>query len=210
MFKKAMLSAMGLMTAVTGPIAYFSVSDYCKGGRTAANATRPATAATAAEPAPDRPPIVSTSPALDGGPVRNLADIFRFDLPPEWVTQRWPQVSVGLAQLQLQGYRVPLVTGTAETDLAGSLTYYFDTQQQLQRIAFRGTTGDARNMVGLLTGQYHFTRRLTNDPGLVLYETVGPDGRPGGSLRLHTSPLMKASERHQRFDVELVLDRPQE
>ena len=66
----------------------------------------------------------------------------------------WPQVATGLGQLQLQGYRVPLVSGTTEGDVAGSLTYYFNAQQQLQRIAFQGNTGDPRNLIVLLRSRY--------------------------------------------------------
>ncbi len=60
--------------------------------------------------------------------------MLRFDVTVEWVMQRWPRVSTGLPYLQLQGYRVPLVTGTKVADLAGSLTYYFNARQQVQRI----------------------------------------------------------------------------
>jgi len=56
------------------------------------------------------------------------------------VISRWPRVSAGLAELQLQGYRVPLVSGTTANDLAGALTYYFNSRQQVQRITFQGTT----------------------------------------------------------------------
>ena len=51
------------------------------------------------------------------------------------------------AELDLQGYRVAYVSGTAETDIAGSLSYYFDNTHRLRRIAFNGTTGDARRLV---------------------------------------------------------------
>ena len=131
-------------------------------------------------------------------------------MTPEWIMRRWPRVSTGLAQLQLQGYRVPLVTGTAETDLAGSLTYYFNSQQRLEQIAFRGSTGDARNLVGLLSGRYHLTRRLTNDPSLALYEAVRSDGRPSSALKIQAAAIIKANQPRERFDVQLVLLRPEE
>ena len=115
-----------------------------------------------------------------------------------------------MARLELQGYRVPLVTGTAETDLAGSLTYYFNAQQKLQQIVFRGFTGDARNLVGLLVGRYHLTRRLTNDPALAVFEAVRADGGEMSTLQIHAVPIVKASEPRQRLDVSLVLQRPEE
>ena len=72
-------------------------------------------------------------------PLPSLAEVLRFDVTVEWVMQRWPRVTTGLPQLQLQGYRVPLVTGTSLSDVAGSLTYYFNARQQVQRITLRGT-----------------------------------------------------------------------
>ena len=50
-----------------------------------------------------------------------------------------------LAELDVQGYRVPLVTGTSRDDLAGSLTYYFDKTHHVTHIHFRGTTGDPQD-----------------------------------------------------------------
>ena len=85
--------------------------------------------------------------------------------------------------MQLQGYRVPLVTGTTEADLAGSLTYYFNAQQQVEQIAFHGTDGRRAKLLALLSNRYHFVRRLTNDPGLTVYESVRSDGSPAISCR---------------------------
>ena len=64
--------------------------------------------------------------------------------------------STGLTYLQLQGYRVPLVTGTTLADVAGSLTYYFNAQQRVQRITFRGTTGDPSVLATLLAQRLSF------------------------------------------------------
>ena len=140
----------------------------------------------------------------------SLDEVFRFDLTIRAVLARWPRVSTSLADLQLQGYRVPLVTGPAETDLAGALTYYFNSYQQLQRITFQGTTGDGRELVRFLTAQYGFQRRLTNDPSLFVYEVPRLGGPPQSILRLKLVPTLKADMPHQRFDVWLVIERPEE
>jgi len=140
----------------------------------------------------------------------SLDEVFRFDLTIREVLARWPRVSTSLADLQLQGYRVPLVTGPAETDLAGALTYYFNSYQQLQRITFQGTTGDGRELVRFLTAQYGFQRRLTNDPSLFVYEVPRLGGPPQSILRLKLAPTLKADMPHQRFDVWLVIERPEE
>jgi len=79
----------------------------------------------------------------------------------------------------LQGYRVPLLTGTREDDLAGAVTYYFNPRQEVQRITFRGTTGNANRLIQYLAAQFGFCHRPTNDPGLFLY-VVPEEGSRGG------------------------------
>ena len=137
-----------------------------------------------------------------------LAEVFNFNVTADWVMHRWPRVSTGLPDLPFQGYRVPLVTGTKTSDLAGSLTYYFDTRQQPQRISFRGTTGDPSPLVALLSSRFHFTRRVINDPGVVLYEAVDPADQPAGSLKIRSANVVKANQPYTQFEIELVINRP--
>ena len=216
MFKILVRSALGLIVAVAIPVIFFGAKDFWKGvgfGGATPAAGQPASNAAGATPAATpvtAPPAASTSPALEGAPVHGLGEVLRFDVSPDWIVSRWPRVSTGLAQLQLQGYRVPLVSGTAESDLAGALTYYFNAQQQLQRITFSGTTGDARGLVGLVSAQFHLTRRLTNDPGLMVYEAVQSDNKPASALKIRSASILKADEPYRRFNVEMVLERPEE
>ncbi len=220
MFNKLMLSAVGLMAAVTGPMVFFAVSDYWKTGRAAGAATIVSPAVLSADAGaavgplsgPSRPAGAGTAApsATQGTPLHGLAEVFQFNVTPEWIMRRWPQVATGLGQLQLQGYRVPLVSGTAEGDVAGSLTYYFNAQQQLQRIAFEGRTGNPRNLIVLLRDRYHLVWRPTNDPALVVYEAVGSSNQPTSALRIATAPVLKANEPQHRFEVQLVLERPEE
>ena len=140
--------------------------------------------------------------------VQDASSVFDFHITPEWIVAHWPTVSTGLAQLQLEGYRVPLVTGTAQHDLAGSLTYYFDAEQKLQQITFIGTTGDPRPLIGLLTTRFHLTRRLVNDPGLVVYEAVHYNNQPASSLRIRLAPLAQPNDLYRCYDIELSLGRP--
>lgn len=216
MFRLIVMSGLGLAAAAVGPMLLCSAPGYWSRARDAWSshqglASIPHGLATisttdetlATDPLPPAPEL-----ELEGAPTRHLGEVLRFDVSPGWVMARWPRVSAGLARLQLQGYRVPLVTGTKATDLAGSLTYYFNARQKVDRITFHGTTGDARELVRLLTTRYRFARRLTNSPGLFVYETVQPDGAPGGVLRITSAQVVKASEPYQRFRVELVIDRP--
>lgn len=136
----------------------------------------------------------------------DLAEALRFDVTPAWVMERWPWVSAGLSQLPLAGYRVPLLSGSAEDDLAGSLTYYFNARQQVARITFQGTTGDARKLIRLLISRYGFGRRMTNDPSLFRYEVPVTKGPAQSYLDLR---LDRPKDAHRRFDVALVIERPE-
>jgi hypothetical protein len=122
---------------------------------------------------------------------------------------RWPRVSAGLAELKLQGYRVPLVTGTGTDDLAGGLTYYFNPRQQLQKITFQGTTGDTRKLVDFLVKHHRFGRRLTNDPRLFRYEVALPDRPAKSFLEIRPAQVVKSAEAYHRFDVFLAIERPE-
>ena len=137
-----------------------------------------------------------------------MSQVFHFDVTLRDLMARWPRVSTSLPDLELQGYRVPLVTGAAETDLAGALTYYFNSRQQVQRITFNGTTGDGRELVRLLSGRFGFRRQLTDEPSLFLYKVPVRRGPSSSVLRLKVAPLLTASKPHQRFDVMLVIERP--
>ena len=205
MFRRVIFGGLILALALGGPMVFFSAPDYWKA---VCREWVPAMDQPAEGSAGDVPAAISSEPTLEGPPVRSLAEVFRFDVSTGWVMQRWPRVSTGLAQLQLQGYRVPLVTGTAKTDLAGALTYYFNPKQQVQRITFHGTTGDATRLIELLTTRYRFARRLTNDPGIFVYEAVSPGSQPAGVLRVQAAQVVKASEPRHRFQVELFIERP--
>jgi hypothetical protein len=218
-FKKILLCAGGVFLAASGPISLFTTSDMVNGIKrhwlskpAAAQATSsPANASqmpAAIRTEPFHSPVTQSSAPFDPAPITSLSEVLRFDVTTSWVMQRWPRVSTGLPHLQLQGYRVTLITGTALVDLAGSLTYYFNAQQQVQRITFRGTTGDPSALIGLLTGRYNFTRRLTNDPGATIYEAVNSSNQPIGSLKIRSAQVIKANQPYTRFEVELAMDRP--
>jgi hypothetical protein len=215
--KKTLLIVGGLMLASGGPVTLYSAADRVNGIKRSWLAGPAAATASAtpgqSDPAAAAPSAVAssaapaTNPVVDATPMPSLAEVLRFDVTPSWVMQRWPRVSTGLPYTQLQGYRVPLVSGTSLADVAGSLTYYFNSQQQVQRIALRGTTGDPSALVALLTNRYHFTRRLTNDPGVVLFEAVDSGNQPAGSLKIRSAPVVKSNQPYTRFEVDLVMDR---
>jgi len=217
------LAAVG---AVAGPMAYFHFFDR---GKTPPQVTAAATQAGLTQNASYEAAAVPSEgaagseisaniagPGIPGSPaakrssvqVQDANSVFDYQITPEWIVAHWPAVSTGLAQLQLEGYRVPLVTGTAQHDLAGSLTYYFNAEQKLQQITFIGTTGDPRPLIGLLTTRFHLTRRLVNDPGLVVYEAVHSNNQPASNLRIRLAPLTQPNDLFRRYDMELSLARP--
>ena len=197
MFQKVMLSTLGLVAAAMAPIAFFSVSDYWKGQRPAATAKTTAgqTAAAGKSATADLPPALA---APERRRSKTWLKSSASTLPRSGFMWRWPRVSTGLDQLQLQGFRVPLVTGAAETDLAGSLTYYFNAQQQPQRIVFHGNSGDPSHLVALVSDRYHLARRQVNEPALTIYEAVGPDGQIKSMLRIQTAAVVRANEPQRR------------
>ena len=145
--------------------------------------------------------------SIEGFPATDLKEVLHFDGTPAWVMSRWPRVSSGLATLDLQGYRVPLVTGTAQDDLAGSLTYYFNNEQKVQRITFLGTTGDTRPLVNLVTSRYGLVRQQDEGPGVHLYQ-FRSGKKVASELRIKPARTVSLAEPHSRFEVALVLERP--
>jgi hypothetical protein len=147
-----------------------------------------------------------TNVSLEGTGVK-LEEVINFDVTVPWILGHWARVSTILADLNLKGYRVPLVTGTRESDLAGSLTYYFNPQQQLQRITFTGSSGDTRELAALLVARHSFTRELTQDAGLFLY-TRRAGKQAVSELKIRPVAIVRAGDPRQRFEIDLVMNRP--
>ncbi len=135
-----------------------------------------------------------------------LQDALRMDVSKEWVYQRWDRKSTALSELGLYGVRVALVTGTQLHDLAGSLTYYFDQDGRVQRLSFRGRTGDTSQLVRIAQ-HYGLQRQPTPIVGQQLFQV-----RRGEQVfsELHTRPesILRTSSLHESFIVTLDLQRP--
>jgi hypothetical protein len=157
--------------------------------------------------APSDAPAPKTLASPGAQVVRPLEDVLRFDVTTSWVLANWPRVSAGLAELDMQGYRVPLVSGTSDGDVAGSLTYYFNPKQRVTRITFFGTTGDARKLVALLESRYGFKRTVVPEPNLFVYQ-VKSWGKVTSEMRIRPAPVVRSEVPHARFEVALLIDRP--
>jgi hypothetical protein len=225
MFRHTMFYFLVLCAAVGIP--YLS-SEMQKGGQSAAAspvATTGPVAETAATPTVPAPVIANAAgqanvaanqaisgmppaaPATGLPPMVELAEAIRFDVTPPWVLGRWPRVTAGLPDADMQGYRVPLVSGTAEDDIAGSLTYYFNNRSQCVRITLQGTTGDARKLVALVTQRFGFKPQTSPEPGLYLYQ-VRWNGSALSELHIRPSRVVRANAPLSRFEVLLALNNP--
>jgi len=142
--------------------------------------------------------------AVEGPPAVDIAEVFRFDVGMDWLISRWPHVTTRLADTELQGYRVPLVTGVREDDIAGSLTYYFDESQQVRRITFEGSTGDATRLVQLVTSRFQLDRETDKDAGLFAYRDRW-SGDVVSYLHVRPAAVVRADDPHRRFHVSLSL-----
>ncbi len=197
------------------------------GGDTASNTSKDSTSATStttvfpvagsASPTP-KPAgsarFISTTPSsttaklspVDGSQPIRFEEVFRLDVNSAWLMARWPRVSTGLAELDLHGYRVSLVTGKREDDLAGALTYYYDKNQVIQKMTFRGVTGDPRRLVHFCTSQYQLEREIISDPAMQVYCSKGM-GKRASQLTVRPVHVIRADAPRERFDVEFVLKR---
>ena len=150
------------------------------------------------------PVTVQPQPPIISDPVE-LSQFLRFDITPQWIVARWPRVSTDLANLDFEGLRVPLVSGTRIDDLAGSLTYYFDKYQRVQRITFRGSTGDERKLVNHMAQKFGLRPEPTLGRGLYL---VKWNGEPKSAMRVQHASVARGNAPHNQLEIELELNRP--
>jgi len=137
-------------------------------------------------------------------PPHALADVFRFDITIDWIMQHWPTVSMVSNDLKLQGYRVPLVSGINEDDVAGSLTYYFGPDHQVQKITFDGVTGNADRLIREVATPNGLVQTKTADPGLFLYQRNGWS-KSESALKIRPAELMSRANANRRFQISLIL-----
>jgi len=178
------------------------------GGAEAAPANGPAKPATSAAilQGPNATLYPTVTP-LEGVPSYSLADVLRMDVTKDWVYHRWARKSTALAELDLFGVRVPLVTGTQLHDLAGSLTYFFGIDGRVQRISFRGRTGDTTQLAALVHQRFGLQAQPTLIAGEQLLQARRGDDVIS-ELRTRPAPVLWSSSPHDSFSVALELQDP--
>ncbi|MCA9128437.1 MAG: hypothetical protein KDB22_15225 [Planctomycetales bacterium] len=142
---------------------------------------------------------------LNQPPVVMLSEVLRFDVTPAWITQRFPRVSTVLADMQLDGLRVPLVTGTTQSDLAGTLTYYFDRYQRLQRVSVHALTGDPTRVIAEMQHSYQLYQEPSLGGGLYLTKW---NGKPTSIMHVSPAAIIRADAPYARFQVFVELNQP--
>jgi hypothetical protein len=199
-----------LLLAGAAGLPYLS-SEWSRNGTPAAETTSdtasPATASTPTGDVQVRTParaLTPVKPRLEEPPVVGIAEAIRFDVTTASIINRWPRVTAGLPEDNLQGYRVPLVTGTRHDEIAGSLTYYFNNQQLCQKITFQGVTGDPTKFTSYIVSNFGLNRQASSDPGMHLYQTRW-NGKPVSELKIKVMPVVKADAPHARYEVQLTL-----
>lgn len=211
------VSQPSVRQAVTSPLSLMSKTPTDTkpdgGAETSSQATK-LTNQNAAAPADGRPsagprPAGVAPRTTSGLPTIPFEQTLRWDVKPAWVLGNWPRVTTQLPELEMQGYRVSYVSGTTESDIAGVLTYYFDGQSKLQRIAFHGSTGDARRLVQFMLSYHHFERRFGEDPSTFLYQ-VEQDGKALSEMRIHAAPVIRSGKPLERFEVAFEIRHPAE
>jgi len=152
--------------------------------------------------------LTSSQPEASGQPMTptvTLEGILRFDINPRWVLQNWPTVSTSRIDGPLDGLRVPVITGTGARDVVGSLTYYFDAGQQLQRISLDGVTGDDRPLVAIVTGVFEL--KDESKAGVGVYVSRW-NGKPISALWVRRMPVVESRDGAQQYEFSLELNRP--
>ena len=145
---------------------------------------------------------------LDMGPVLppvSLEDALRLDISSVWVTSRWSRVNTVAGETDEMGLRVALVSGTQPTDIAGSLTYYFDQRHQLQRITFTGLTGDESRVITHLMNKFGLRPQPTVAAGL--YTASAGPGKTSQAQVNHL-PVVHNGATNARAEVAIEIFRP--
>jgi len=170
------------------------------------SAASSATANATAPPSLDSMSGVDTLPStLEGPPVADFGEVIRFDVDPRWITERWSRVTTVLSDYNLEGLRVPFVSGTKLDDVAGALTYYYDKTHQLQRITLHGFTGDERRLAAFV--QNSFGLQPTPSLYAALYMAKW-NGKPMSAMVVRMAPVVMSSSPHSRLEILLEINRP--
>ena len=113
-------------------------------------------------------------------------------------------MSTGVIDEKYQGLRVPLITGMAEDDLAGSITYYFTQSQKCAKITFSGGTGDPTRSTNGFIEKFGLKPYPSDQPGTQRYQ-IRWSGKALSELTVRPAAVVRASTPYARYDVQLMV-----
>lgn len=145
------------------------------------------------------------APQVSGPPGISVADLLRFDITPRWLGQNWSRVTACLAEPDWQGLRVPVVTGSQPYDLAGTVSYSFNMEQQLERINLYAVTGDCEPLTAFV--QQRLGMQQYPSPVGLLFVGFYQD-QPLSMLRVRNAPLQDTQKSSIRYEVDLEMNLP--
>jgi|GEM_PF-832062 len=160
-----------------------------------------------AQPTMASPTMAGAAPGSASG-VQNISDfreVLRFDIGPSFVTSRFQRITTVASSTQFDVLRVPFVSGTRPSDITGSLTYFFDAHQTVQRIQLQGTTGDPAVLTQLMVSYYHL-KPETSLGGQMF--TTRWNTRVTSMLLVGLAPVIYADSNYGKFSVFLELNQP--
>jgi hypothetical protein len=148
----------------------------------------------------------STSPVAITNPmIRDLRQFVRFDITPAWVTSSFPRVSTVLSNVQMDGLRVAVVTGTSTTDFAGTVDYYFDRTQRIRRICLSGNCGDPTMLAAMMTQYFGLTVEPSLGGNLFLSRW---NNRVTSLASFQPAPVVYAQDNYSKYAVYIEINQP--
>jgi hypothetical protein len=213
MFRRTVMAAGLLGAAAGGPYVYKQWPQLKASVFGAENKTggqyNPASTYTTSYPtySPSGVPMSGSDPQSDQTPLVDLPDAFRWEATPQWVMSRWPRVSAGLPAEALQGMRVTLISGLRMDDVAGSLTYYFNSSGRLAKLTFSGTTGDPSRLTALLVERYGFKPYLSSEPGMIRYE-IRWNGDATSTMIIRPASIVRTSSPYEKYQMLVSISDP--
>ncbi len=154
-------------------------------------------------------PLVQVSLAMKVTP---MEDILRFDRSPGWIVGHWNRVDTVSSKTPWLGYRVMVLTGNNNDDLAGVLTWYFD-HREMKRIEFSGQTGDIRKILAYLSRRFGMVLNSESTASHYIYESslLSQGNWDGKKSRINIYPAKTflANRQKEYFDLDFTLERPE-
>jgi hypothetical protein len=139
-------------------------------------------------------------------PVTDFGQVLRFDVDAAWIKSRWERVSIFSAESGTTAYRCDLVTGVNPGDLHGCITYYLDSTNRVQKLSFRGWTGEAEPIARFATEKFRLEKQPSSAIGVFVNKSWS---KMLGALILQNPPIARHDNPNQNIAVFLEVNNPQ-